>query len=464
MPGLTDDAIRRTAEAVRWVERQKQQTGQGVKPVQTPIPFQFRRFELKEDLAPGGSAEAYFLDSDDAIDETRAPFTVTDVKGKWRGRARDKFSSTDNQKGSQGTCYHPHDVDRWEITDMQPHALMIRGTLPATLAATASTLTINSVVVMEQPGALITDQDPAGSITVYNVPGLVGSSGDSVRAVWNEDAVRWELVDSHDGPFYAKAQADWTETSTINPTVSCKRVTDETGGTEVGDTLTVLLPRKRAKSVALDPSVYSGDVILVEKSDVDNVVCLTPYLFSAIGDIKETGVGGKIPTGWEILSAAVHRVTLQVDTGGESNEGTVGGTGGYRWHGDHTTGDPGDNNHPDHPEHEHPPGAVTNSYDSLGTVAANSGGFPKNVPTEVNGEHDHAGAVAADGDHDHDIVADVNESWSALAGEDESAVDQRVGVPGGTEDLRNHLGPFKDDKTTDNRMPFFVVQRLIRVK
>ncbi len=166
------------------------------------IPFLFRRFELAEDLDPSSTTvdahplnwdtetEAYVADTDE--DKT---FLVSDPTGSLRGRKKDKFSSP-NDQGNRGWAMKPHDVDleigkdRWEILRMQPNALLIRG--QATANWTASTMTIDGVVVMQPDGGLITDQDPGGDITVTDFFDWDGSENDDVFAYWDAESVTWK--------------------------------------------------------------------------------------------------------------------------------------------------------------------------------------------------------------------------------------------------------------------------------
>ena len=60
---LAENSLPRVSEAVRFFERMKHDETIGASPRQTPIPFQFRRYELKGDLEPFGSAEALDVDA-----------------------------------------------------------------------------------------------------------------------------------------------------------------------------------------------------------------------------------------------------------------------------------------------------------------------------------------------------------------------------------------------------------------
>jgi hypothetical protein len=83
-------------------------------------PFQFRRFELKDDLAEGGSAEAYVLTraANGVITLPaigyRSTFTVYDPWGRFTGTGRVE-TDTPPTAGTQGLAIHMHDGDYWEV-------------------------------------------------------------------------------------------------------------------------------------------------------------------------------------------------------------------------------------------------------------------------------------------------------------------------------------------------------------
>jgi len=158
------------------------------------------RFELKDDLAPGSYAAAYLYPWDDTfgayLTDTATEFNVYDVLGIWRGRGRGKYSSPHNE-GSKGYAKFMPDAatyGRWEIVQMQQHALMIQGDVYDDFDTGDETFEISSVHIMQPIGSLITDFDPAGNATVYNIFHWEGSTGGCCIAAWNEHNVRWEAL------------------------------------------------------------------------------------------------------------------------------------------------------------------------------------------------------------------------------------------------------------------------------
>lgn len=325
----------------------------------------------------------------------------------------------------------------YHLVESQQMATVIKCTAGAEYyPADATIASISDVDVMlpitgQSPVTGDADYDPV-VLGIENTFSQSIDSGDVLIAFWNETDDQWELLKpDDDGIVWAKAQSDWEENSN-DPRVSVKLSDDRFGTTVTGAAFWVYLPRTRTESVGLDPSVYSGDVIAIEKAHGSPVfteprihLCVTPYLSSKIGDLRMIKATAKIPTGWRQCDGTggawdfKHRVPMGLDTGGESNEDAPGDTGGFRWHGVDGP-DEADNNHPDHPAHEHPA-----LYTQIVT-------------------YDAGGVTVWDGNSNSDL-------------------DQRA--DNGTDvDLRNHLGPFNSNKDTDNRMPFKVVVMIERYK
>jgi len=151
-----------------------------------------RRFELKYDLAPGETKEAYELD-DDGVD-TGVEFEVTDHWGIHRGRARGKYDSPNNQ-GSRGYTIQMPDNNEWEIWVMQPSALKVRGNLYA--AVTGGAFQIDGIDIMQPIGGLITDEAEvtynAGLLDVTNPFSMEGDEDGQCVADWNE-STGWEAT------------------------------------------------------------------------------------------------------------------------------------------------------------------------------------------------------------------------------------------------------------------------------
>jgi hypothetical protein len=156
-----------------------------------------RWFELKDALTPGGSATAHRRKWDADAEEYEtdtdadAEFEVYDELGLWRGRAKDEYSSP-HDAGSIGWAQKLD--QRWQIIQMQPHALLIRGQNTAAVATTDETFTIDSVTVEFPVGAIITDQDPAGNITIHNVHDHEGDDEAEVAATWSEGSANWKGI------------------------------------------------------------------------------------------------------------------------------------------------------------------------------------------------------------------------------------------------------------------------------
>jgi len=150
------------------------------------------RFELKEALTPGGTVDAYYLDAAGSI-QSGVVFEVTDVLGVHRGRANGAFSSP-HHRGSQGYAWYMHDLERFEIMKLQPHALQIMGDLTADVSGGIS-FTMENVYVMQPPGAIITDTNPASSTFSVTNREFDGDEGDEAIATWDENDGDWKALD-----------------------------------------------------------------------------------------------------------------------------------------------------------------------------------------------------------------------------------------------------------------------------
>ena len=154
------------------------------------------RFELSEALTPGSQALAFFLDSSGEIDEG-ITFDVLDVLGTRRGRAyvpAVEEPATPAIRGSQGYAVFTEDGQRFEILDMQPHALRITGTADGTVTSTDD-ITLSSPVIMSPTGALamedLTTVDLVKNAAIFS---FEVDNGGRVDAAWNEATTQWDAV------------------------------------------------------------------------------------------------------------------------------------------------------------------------------------------------------------------------------------------------------------------------------
>ena len=149
------------------------------------------RFELKYDLAPGGTVDAYYLTADGSI-AAGVTFPVTDFLGVHRGRGEGTLTSP-NDRGSQGYAWYFHDIGRFEILKLQPHALRITGLADGTVAEDDDTLTLSNVQIMQPTGALAMEDLTADGL-VENAFGWAIDNTGRVDAVWNETAGKWQAA------------------------------------------------------------------------------------------------------------------------------------------------------------------------------------------------------------------------------------------------------------------------------
>ncbi len=172
-------------KGTRYVDR-----GQGV-----------RRFELKDNLPSSGSvstgqqATAHPVNAAGVVDTAvDREFEVHDELGVYRGRKKDKYSSPHSQ-GSRGVARWSPDAQEWEILSMQPHALQIKGPLTGALVKATGSFNIDGVTVMQPPGAIITDTDPATSTFGITNRAFDGDNNAVCIATWDEAAQDWLALD-----------------------------------------------------------------------------------------------------------------------------------------------------------------------------------------------------------------------------------------------------------------------------
>jgi len=190
---FTQRSASRIDSAVKWVERQKRTSPHGTSRDEVIVPFLFRRFELKEVLTPGQTAEAYMLtwsssDNDYTVDED-VTFDVSDMADQYRGRGRGDLSSSESSpdyQGSRGWAIKCHDGNRWEIVEMQPAATMISCLASAANTGT-STISVDTVAVMEPIGGLLM----ASITSVVNRHTWTCDDNAKIEAVWNEATEEW---------------------------------------------------------------------------------------------------------------------------------------------------------------------------------------------------------------------------------------------------------------------------------
>lgn len=125
---FVNSSAKRIAKVVRRVEQMPQKLDPGPGRDQGPMPFLFRRFELKTDFTAGGSASVYpvFHDGSDWVPDTDADkeFTVHDFLSEWSGSGRIEADPLADPPvaeaaGSRGYAIKMHDFADWEILIME---------------------------------------------------------------------------------------------------------------------------------------------------------------------------------------------------------------------------------------------------------------------------------------------------------------------------------------------------------
>lgn len=202
MTEFSRDDAKRVSQATLWVERRMRgRRGHRGRWFNRPG-RRARHFELYDDLAPGGTPQAYPRPWDEdatdyATDTDEDTFEVVDVLKRFRGRGRDESASaeedsggTRGKHGSRGVAVKRH--GQWEIEYLQPHATFLRCLVDESGDFTTSTLTVDvDTVQVVQP----TDKAllMADVTTVENIWEWAGLDDQRVIALWNDATEDWEM-------------------------------------------------------------------------------------------------------------------------------------------------------------------------------------------------------------------------------------------------------------------------------
>jgi hypothetical protein len=153
-------------------------------------PVDVWRFELKDDLAPGGNATAYLLPWGGASygEDTDIEFEVYDPLTMYRGRAR---STSPSAAGSQGYAKYMPDRGVWEIVSMQPWATLVQGLLDGSIVEATATAKVDGLEVMSPPGGILPVPSPSD---FNNLFGWDAHDNAKMIGAWNEDDDDWDLL------------------------------------------------------------------------------------------------------------------------------------------------------------------------------------------------------------------------------------------------------------------------------
>ena len=125
---LSADYLRELAALVRWWRAHRGDLDLPRRDKRALVPHQMGRFELIEDLTPGGTAQAYRLLPDGLDDdgnpqwqhaEPRTEFRLVDALGTTSGTGRSSDASDDEIDGTVVEAYKAHDHGWWEIVASQ---------------------------------------------------------------------------------------------------------------------------------------------------------------------------------------------------------------------------------------------------------------------------------------------------------------------------------------------------------
>ena len=150
-------------------------------------------------LTAGQSATAHPRDWDSDTKtwvtdtDSAREFTVVDVRGVYRGRAKDDLGSP-NDEGSIGRVVLNKTSDQWEIRELTPIATILGGLVDESeddVAHTDATYNVQSLEVMQPHGGLL----PATDLEeVNNTLGFPSTDGASVLVFWDEANLEWDSI------------------------------------------------------------------------------------------------------------------------------------------------------------------------------------------------------------------------------------------------------------------------------
>lgn len=178
------------AVAKTWIIVEMSRYGKWFVAVPPPSGLVEQRFELKDSLSPGSIADAHPRTGGVTDTDPELVFSVSDILGEYRGRARDAFSSPDN-RGSLGRAVLVGAV--WEIRELEPHAMKIKALIDMSLGLkdVDENITIDEVTITQPVGAILMDP------TITEVTNVLSEDGDDdaiVYAEWNQDLEVFEGV------------------------------------------------------------------------------------------------------------------------------------------------------------------------------------------------------------------------------------------------------------------------------
>jgi hypothetical protein len=196
MPGvlLEKDFAARLYRVLPWLERMYRNPAVAHLPGASILPRDCQLFELKTNIAPGGTADAWNVLYDGTTD-TDTVIQVIDVQHRFRARGRDDFASG-SDRGAFG--WYVPGKDPRQIVTMQAISQKILISISGCHDPGAQ-LTPTAVEIMDPGG-----QDGTHAYPVYNYDKLIGSqtagspptpnTTSGILCVWDEAAVRYIVV------------------------------------------------------------------------------------------------------------------------------------------------------------------------------------------------------------------------------------------------------------------------------
>ncbi len=150
-------------------------------------------------LVAGQSATAHPRDWNGSawVTDTSASreFTVVDVRGVYRARAKDALGSP-NDEGSIARVKFNATSEQWEIRELTAIALIVEGKVDESggVAHTDGTFVVDGLGVMQPHGGLLPAVSFTGANEARNVLGFPADNLADAVNFWNEKDLKWDAI------------------------------------------------------------------------------------------------------------------------------------------------------------------------------------------------------------------------------------------------------------------------------
>ena len=237
--------------------------------------------------------------------------------------------------GAQGVARWEKTLNKWCVISLQNLSKRCSATTYSSIYG--STGTVNNVKPLDDGQSPVAD--PTTQLSVSN-PQNYYIAVNSYVEIEPDGNGGWQVCEgSGSSSMWAQISGTVTnQNADFSLSVSANPCWWNGSGVDATTTLTLKTPLRTNKATAL----FSGDFVEYCRQGTGDMLVVSDCFDDRIGTIKAwSGPQSTIPKGWREYTEASGRTLVGVNTG-QSEEASVGSSGGYRWHGQT------ENNHPDH--------------------------------------------------------------------------------------------------------------------